>query len=168
MTKKFDASFSRTDCVARERHGMIWSNDDYQVLEALYDQGASLREMCEALQRPAEGVLKKLETTGCIRYDAAKGVFNQIRQQQDKETIMNETKDARLEAQSAANIETKVFIRGRDAAKMSDADIFRFIGQLETEKQGLDAIQNKPKKLTAAMEALQNDIVELVKYVDER
>lgn len=66
------------------------------------------------------------------------------------------------------NIETVVRIQGQDASRMSDDDIFSFIAKLETQKKVLNGVENKPKKLTAKIDALQADIEKLVAYVDAR
>lgn len=72
------------------------------------------------------------------------------------------------ESVMSANIETKVFIDGMDASKLTDEQIFSKISQLETVIDGYAKIKNQPDKLKGRITAIEQDIKALVKYVDLR
>ena len=65
-------------------------------------------------------------------------------------------------------IESKVFVNGTDATGMSDGEIFSLIAKTEAEITKLEAIKTPSKKLAAAIDKLQEDVVKLATYVDER
>lgn len=78
-----------------------------------------------------------------------------------------ETKMAQT-ANGAPAIETKIFIFGVDASTMSDDQIVDRIFDIEGQIETLESMKNKPKKLTAKIEAMKADIKALVEYVDSR
>ena len=65
-------------------------------------------------------------------------------------------------------IETKIFIFGTDASTMSDDQIVDRIFDIERQIETLQSVKNKPKKLVAKLNAMQDDIKALVEYVDSR
>lgn len=65
-------------------------------------------------------------------------------------------------------IETKTFINGSDAATLSDDQIFLLIARTEKDIEKLEAIKEKPKKLTIKITAMKNSVLELIKIVDSR
>lgn len=71
-------------------------------------------------------------------------------------------------AQMHANIETKTFINGTEAANMTDSQIFQRIAKLEGEIKALEDIKTKSVKKNEAIEALKADIKAMVDYVDNR
>jgi hypothetical protein len=157
----FDASYLHKDQFnRRERHGRPWTDSEMSMLERAFCDGINLEQMCQLLQRPAQGVVPKLEKLGLIRRDGP-----------DSYTVIGSTtapNPTQTEEINMPNIETKTLIRGRDAAHMDDTQIFALIGKLEDEVKVLLAIANKPKKLLAAVESLRSDIKQLVVYVDGR
>lgn len=72
------------------------------------------------------------------------------------------------EINMAANIEVKTFVKGTDAANLSDDQIFSVILSIEQEIEGLEKIQNKPETLKDKIKAMMIDVDALVKYVDNR
>jgi len=78
----------------------------------------------------------------------------------------------KLEKENTMNhitkIETVVRINNTDASEYSDDDIFSLIAKTEKDIEKLEAIKEKPKKLTAKIKAMQASITELVKIVDTR
>lgn len=166
---RFDTSFAGVDKERRARHGMPWTSHDYDRLRDLFQKGSSLKTMCEAMQRPAEGVLAKLiscghlvsDTWGYHHYNYApanKVVFDDCHEPAPmKEVTM--TKNL---------IESKVFVNGTDATNMSDAEIFRLIAKTEDEIGNLKAIKTPSKKLSDAISKLEADVIKLAEYVDSR
>lgn len=67
-----------------------------------------------------------------------------------------------------ATIESRTLINGQNAADMSDKEVFKVIAKLESEMRTLESVVTKPKKLVAAIAALQADIEAVVAYVDAR
>lgn len=170
-TAKFDTSFADTDTVRRERHGLHWDQTDYAQLKILFQQGSDLKTMCEALQRPADGVIAKLVSRGYIVFDAfdccyyyyvsgGKAVSDDYHE--SKFTPMKEP------VMSKNLIESKVFVNGTDATNMSDAEIFRLIAKTEGEIAKLKDIKTPSTKLQAAIDAMEADVVKLAEYVDNR
>ena len=72
------------------------------------------------------------------------------------------------EIMSTKTIENITFIKGNKAETLTDNEIFSEIAKLEAQKATLNKIENKPKKLEAAIVNLQDDIQALVDYVDGR
>lgn len=166
MTQYFDTSFGRNDSVRRRNHGMPWTETDYAELRTLYMQGYSLAKMCEALARPAVGVITKLCHLKLIAFNALTMKYEvqiapdtKFFQPQPQESIMNN---------STPVIQTKTFITGVDAENQTDAQIFDIIANIEKNIEKLSAIKNKPKKLLAVIEQRQKDIDDLVAFVDAR
>lgn len=144
--------------------GKRWDSEELAALRYNYNLGLDLTEICTRHKRPKSGVLNKLCELRLLRYDSSTYNYivvskpkNQSQTETEKETIM-----------SNANIENKVFIQGKDATEMTDAQIFSLIAKLEGEQDKLSQIKNKPKKLVAAIHALTLDIEMLVEYVDGR
>lgn len=71
MNEIFDTKWARTDTVKRLRHGMPWSDNELRNLRALYMNGTSLCGMAETLQRPADGVINKLNHLNLIKFCSA-------------------------------------------------------------------------------------------------
>lgn len=144
--------------------GKSWDSEELAALRYNYNLGLDLTEICTRHKRPKSGVLNKLCELRILRYSSANYSYivvakpkNVNKVETEKETIM-----------SNANIENKVFIQGKDATEMTDAQIFSLIAKLEGEQDKLSQIKNKPKKLVAAIHALTLDIEMLVEYVDGR
>lgn len=147
-----------------ENSGKRWEAEELFALVENYNLGLSLHDICVRHKRPKSGVLNKLCELRILRYIPANYSYivvakpkNVNKVETEKETIM-----------SNANIENKVFIQGKDATEMTDAQIFSLIAKLESEQDKLSQIKNKPKKLVAAIHALTLDIEMLVEYVDGR
>ena len=51
----------------RKWHGMPWEAPELATLRELYKRGTPLREICDRMERPKEGVLAKLVQLGLIR-----------------------------------------------------------------------------------------------------
>ena len=175
MARIFDSSFEGRDNVTRKRHGLPWLTAELVRLRKLYQEGRSLQEMCEILERPATGTLTKLVGVGCLRRETdprgyrstyyyrmplaedIAAVNEAINQTTEKEPTM-----------TAKLIENKVYINGTDATGLSDKEIFVLIAKTEAEIDKLKAIKTPSKKLAAAIDKLQEDVVKLATYVDER
>ena len=175
MARIFDSSFEGRDNVTRKRHGLPWLAAELSSLRELFQEGKSLQEMCEMLERPATGTLTKLVGVGCLRRETdprsyrsiyycrmplaedTAAVNEAINQTIQKETIM-----------TAKLIENKVYINGTDATGLSDKEIFVLIAKTEVEIDKMKAIKTPSKKLAAAIDKMQEDVVKLATYVDER
>jgi len=175
----FDASFAERDKVQRANHGKPWEAQEYLALKFYFSNGETLEQMCNTMGRPARGVLPKLFQLELIFSNGSGTVFRQIPTQIKEDSMERSVEkygctsgiaDATSDATPAASpaFETRHFIHGREAASMTDAYIFNLIGRKEDEINRLNRIHNKPAKLVAAIEALQSEIDQLVKYVDAR
>lgn len=175
MARIFDSSFEGRDNVTRKRHGLPWLPIELSSLRELYQNGRSLQEMCESLERPATGTLAKLVGVGCLRREMDSRSYRSIyycRMPLAEDTAaVNETTTETTEKEStmtAKLIENKVYINGTDATGLSDKEIFVLIAKTEAEIDKLKAIKTPSKKLAAAIDKLQEDVVKLATYVDER
>ena len=177
MARIFDSSFEGRDNVTRKRHGLPWLAAELSSLRELYQNGRSLQEMCERLERPATGTLTKLVGVGCLTRETDTRSYRSIyyyRMPLAEDTAavnetINQTETIQKEpAMTAKLIENKVYINGTDATGLSDKEIFVLIAKTEVEIDKMKAIKTSSKKPAAAIDKLQEDVVKLATYVDER
>lgn len=177
MARIFDSSFEGRDNVTRKRHGLPWLPIELSSLRELYQNGRSLQEMCERLERPATGTLTKLVGVGCLTRETDPRSYRSIyyyRMPLAEDTAavneaINQTETIQKEPTMTAKlIENKVYINGTDATGLSDKEIFVLIAKTEAEIDKMKAIKTPSKKLAAAIDKLQEDVVKLATYVDER
>ena len=177
MARIFDSSFEGRDNVTRKRHGLPWLAAELSSLRELFQEGKSLQEMCEMLERPATGTLVKLVGVGCLTRETDTRSYRSIyyyRMPLAEDTAavnetINQTETIQKEpAMTAKLIENKVYINGTDATGLSDKEIFVLIAKTEVEIDRMKAIKTPSKKLAAAIDKLQEDVVKLATYVDER
>jgi len=104
-------------------------------------------------------VIQKIDTT-----DIYKQVADRIKQTQ------NQIFKPKLKTEEIimTKIETVVRINNVDASNYTNDDIFSLIAKTEKDIEKLEAIKEKPTKLTAKIKAMQDSIKELVKIVDTR
>lgn len=148
------------------RSGHTWLKEDYMLIKERYNEGASLYELCNESGRSPHSVLAKLVELKILAVEPK--TYNYTVLIKPGHLELNSKPTEKEIIMSNANIETKVFIQGKDATEMTDAQIFSLIAKLEGEQDKLSQIKNKPKKLVAAIEALTLDIEMLVEYVDGR
>ena len=158
----FPSDYRLRDKVKRANHGKLWTVEERVKLKSLYDTDHTLEMMCEVLERPAEGILAKLSAMRLIRYDQ---LMNAYYRAATPTEVKPEIKE---EIMSTKTIENITFIKGKNAEMLTDNEIFSEIAKLEAQKAALNKIENKPKKLEAAIVKLQDDIQALVDYVDGR
>ena len=175
MARIFDSSFESRDNVTRKRHGLPWLTAELSSLRELFQEGKSLQEMCEILERPATGTLTKLVGVGCLRRETDARSYRSTyycRMPLAEDTAaVDEAINQTIQkepAMTAKLIENKVYINGTDATGLSDKEIFVLIAKTEAEIDKMKAIKTPSKKLAAAIDKLQEDVVKLAAYVDER
>lgn len=66
------------------------------------------------------------------------------------------------------DVKTKVFIGDREAADMTDEHIFEIIRKLEGDIESLGKIKASSTKLQAKRKSIEDNIADLVRYVDKR
>lgn len=171
--RRFDSSYADRDYEIRSRHGKPWQLIEDENLATLFRGGSDPPLMCATMQRPASGILSRLCKLRLLRlhgtdhwtyYYAEVPIMND-------EALIRPVKSpivCKDTTMSTPTIETRILIQGRNAAAMSDAQIFDLIGEIEGKITKLEAIKAQPKKLVAAIEALKADIAKLVEYVDIR
>lgn len=196
---KYNDSFRKRDTGFKwERHGKLWLQTEKENLEYYFRQGRTLEEMCNLLQRPAEGVLNQLLKRRLLKhkvpgwsYDYVyavdvpetemEGALRYLYSQNSKISFFRETEFRKSPPTPFPttyiddtgepimnNIETKTFIRGAEASSMSDSDIFRLIAKLEGEVDTLGKIKVKSVKVAKAIADLNEDVQKLVEYLDSR
>ena len=168
MKPAFDTSFARTDTERRARYGLPWTSNDYANLRKLYLEGSSLVDMCHALQRPADGVLAKLRSTGLVAYDLLDNTYHCVVLPNPRRQTLATPNTPKEPTMSKNLIESKVFVNGTDAIGMSDGEIFSLIAKTEAEITKLEAIKTPSKRLQGAIEKLKADVGKLAEYVDSR
>ena len=177
MARIFDSSFEGRDDVTRKRHSMPRLPTELSSLRELFQEGRSLQEMCEMLERPATGTLTKLVGVGCLRRETDTRSYRstyycRMPLAEDTAAVnetINQTETIQKETTMTAKlIENKVYINGTDATGLSDKEIFVLIAKTEAEIDKMKAIKTPSKKLAAAIDKLQEDVVKLATYVDER
>lgn len=150
--------------VGRRNHGARWVPDHFTQLHHWWNAcpGMSFQEICDAMGRSYSAVAAKLSERGYVRYDPTTGCYCGNRPSNPQPTTTKE------ETMNNATIETKTFIAGIDATTLSDEQIFKHIAKLEGEVDKLKAIRTVSKKLQAAIAKMEEDLVALVDYVDNR
>lgn len=156
----------------RRNHGARWTSEQYAELKHLwFCTDKAFATICDEMGRSWAAVIAKLSEQKWVKYDPIKCAYTYQRNSRldDIETETNtQFETPKEEIMSNANIETKTFIAGADAANMDDAQVFRHIAKLEQEIDKLKAIRAKSTKLSAAVAALEKDVADLVAYVDAR
>lgn len=104
--------------------------------------------------------------------DAIKFVLKQFKQcelhLQDRfstEVATYNLEDIEMTSKAVSKV---TLIYGQDSRFVSDDQIFEHIKQIEDKINGLERIQNKPKKLSEKISGLKDDIKDLVEVVDNR
>lgn len=146
----------------RARAGRSWTDEEKTTARRAALDGVPVNDCCEMLGRPFSSVAQYYQQAGILFRDAHYRFWMRV-PTKDFPTPVASIGDTPMKT-----IETKTFIAGQDASKMSDTQIFRQIASLEADIVKLEAIKAKPKKLLAVIDQANADIAALVKYVDER
>ncbi len=151
---------------SRPRYGKTWTPSEYRELQNCWNADMRIEQIAYQMGRPILGILIKLEDMKLLQaFDKYPNSWTYMA----KRVCPNPQTEVRQENNmSTKNIETQTLIRGRNAAEMTDEEIFGFIANLEKKLEGMDTIKAKSVKLEAAKSALQEDINNLVMYVDGR
>lgn len=195
---KYDDSFRKRNTGFKwERHGKLWLQTEKENLEYYFRQGRTLEELCNLMQRPAEGVLNQLLKRRLLKHKVPGWNYDYVYAVDVPETAMEvalphcHTQNSKISFFRETefgwtptpfhttsiddtgepimnNIETKTFIRGAEASSMSDSDIFRLIAKLEGEAEVLGKIKVKSVKVAKAITDLNEDVQKLVEYLDSR
>lgn len=147
-----------------ERFGKTWTVEEVEHLNKLFSQGLGLSNICKLLQRPAAGVLAKLENL-VDRDDSGGYWYRYDNTVKPTETTKEQTMSTNT---TSPVVKTQTLIAGQDAANLSDGEIFRLIAKIEGEITSLSSIKAKSNKLAAAIKAKEKDISDLVAVVDGR
>lgn len=162
-------------------HGKHWTGTDEKMLERTFKDGANLAKCCVIMGRTTASILAKLCDMGLIwaqprglesdetRYFYVETTTTTGRMTSTTPAMQQIPKTQPTEDITMINsIETRIFINGQDASKLSDDTIFDLIRNQEKEIANLEATKTKPKKLTAKIAKMQEDLAALVTYVDAR
>ncbi len=170
-------------------YGKPWIEQDKQKLAKLFWAGHDLKVMCEALQRPPNGVLNQLSYLRCLCFDSVlckyfvtkhspQQTHVELKQETDQHTaaaaeIFSNLSDSLKETTMSKTteiikIETKTLVNGVDIATMENSQIYSLIASQEAEIAELEKIKNKPKKLKAEIEKRQEGIDALVAHLDSK
>lgn len=167
--RKFDASFKYEDqYIPRRRHGKIWERSEVEELHKRFKNGESLKYMCEALARPAEGILIKLCAAGYL--EKCGDIYYVLKPDLDEtpkgNSIMD--KDIAIEMKEETIIEARVFIKGVDARQCSNEFIIKTIVETEAEIAKLAGIGTKSVFIEDKIKKLKGALSDLATYLDKR
>jgi hypothetical protein len=173
-------------------HGFAWTPQEIRDLITRFYSGVRIGDLAVIHRRKRNAIALKLQGLGQIEYDGIQSRYrvkehpmslvststaigtmavstNSVPISNGGTYVTNATINTQGETKVAdKNIETKVFIKGVDAANLTDSQIFDRISNLEQQIANLNKIENKPKKLTTAIKDLQKDIRDMIDYVDSR
>lgn len=166
MNDFFDTTFTSRDRTQRARHGMPWTREELKRLESYFHEGFDLKDLCEALERPAKGVVPKLEQAGLIQLDGGAGEYR--RTVTVDRNVVNHTKETPMNVTGPITVETLTTVNGKDIRTLSDAQIYSLIASEEDEIDELSRIKRKPKRLQAEIARRQAGIDALVEYLDSQ
>lgn len=169
----------------RSNQGKTWAVVEEQNLIAMWKEGMSVEELARRFQRSVGGLIARLDMLRLIRHESAPSQGNSWKPTyimvvlnphyslfNKKESTMAIPTMGEATLGKAPTLppayEVKAFIYGTLAENVSDETIFQHIADLESQIKKLEAIGNKPKKLTARIKALQDQITALITYCDER
>jgi hypothetical protein len=152
----------------RANHGVRWTAEHFTELHNWWcNTTIPFEGICNSMGRSHSSIIAKLAERGYVKYDISTGGYAYNPAARGKDTTQPQPTTPKEETMTA-NIETKTFIAGTDAANMDDTQIFRYIAKLEGEIDRLKAIRAGSKKLQAAIAKLEEDVQALVEYVDGR
>lgn len=171
---RFPSGYLTHDVKRRARHGQVWSSQELRQLEDLYHSNAPLREMCETLERPADGVMIKLRYIGLVSESGGVNICRvtandsktQMPQDTPRKAMTSSIQEQTMSERKT--IEQVTLIQGQDATTLSDEQIFSLIAKTEAKIASLQSIKAKSTKIQGAIDALQKDVNALVEYVDNR
>lgn len=182
----WDTSFIREDSnlPERRRHGMPWMTDEYAVLKRLFFAGRSLRNLCETLQRPANGVIAKLKCRGYIVAESSHSSYAGVlyRVAKPKESTMavglsstlidslssNYPQPKEPPMNAAIPIETITYVYGQDVKGMTEAQLIAAIKQVEKEIGLLSDVKSKSKKIAAKIAEYEKTLADIVAVLDAK
>jgi hypothetical protein len=181
MSRLFDTSFARRDHDQRENHGRFWDERQYTKLRQMFLDGHELPVLAKAMGRSGDSIVSNLTqrlglircaTEGSLLYEWTDKALRLLHEQTPTETQPNPQPEiidmSNTNTNTSPTIETKTFIGGVDAAKLSDSDIFSRIADLEVEIKKWSAIEQRPKKLNDHIDKMRSDVKALGEFVDSR
>lgn len=165
-------------------HGTLWTFTAITNLKRMFLDKAGLLTLCREFGRTQVSILKKLEALSLIypangRYylsnDSEIAIFGSHPEPTgkgyDEPNLASKTPICNkqpIKENDMPTIETKVFISGQLATEMTDMQIFSKIAKLEDGIEVLKRVKARPIKLTAMINEMQQDVLKLVEYVDNR
>ena len=178
----FDHTFVYSDTTVRARHGKVWTPAETQSLRKELRLGATLKQICESLERPAVGVLTKAVSHSYLERDIEADKYYYTDLTLSSPEHLDKTADADLESpeyfinpinekgteMSSIEIKHVTLINGVDITKLSDDQIFDTIAKLEQSIESLDRLKHRPKALERRIESLKTQIKTLVDFSDSR
>lgn len=147
------------------RRGSRWTQEDDDRLRNMVESGYSIKEMCQLLGRDIGGITGRFVNLGIAQLNDD-GFYVQTKTYSTPTCITKE--NIMTTPNTAATIETKTFILGRDASTMTDIEIFNLIAKTEAELVKLKGIQTKSSKLAAHIARVEYDLCHLAEYLDNR
>lgn len=151
---------------APANHGKPWTQHDKDLCANLFCANWSVEDLCQHFGHTRIAIEAKLVDAGLLEYcgDGLVKTFLWATRNTAATTTQTPTKE-----QPIVNklIETKTFILGIDVANgINDDAVFKAIYKAEQEVKALEAIEHKPRRLTARIAALKEEILALVAFLD--
>lgn len=149
-----------------DKAGSQWSREDDLKLRGLIAAGFTADAIAKQLSRTRVSILSRLMARSILKRNTMTGNYSFV---EEESPTMNP--DTACKSSTETNhplIETRIYVNGRIAADMTDEQIFSAIRAAESKIVSYKDIVSKPEKLKALLAKMQEEITELVKYVDSR
>lgn len=150
------------------RAGYAWTVSELITLEQLIKAGRyTIADVAAQLKRTSWAIICKATSKNILYMNTQNETYFFIVEDNEMTTGPNPARVITDEVRTPI-IETRVFIKGKDASLFSDEAIFEVIADLEARIFRANNIGNKPKRLVDLIQKTQADIDALVQYVDNR
>lgn len=191
MRIEYDTRFLHTDSVKRERHGMVWEEDELGRLSRLFLRGCPLEAICEKLKRPPAGVLSKLKQAGLLVEvngpdQGWRPVYNVSARacrlaaeapyrlpgrepafRTDSQSQPQPQKETAMKTITITTITNQTLVNGRNVKDMPDSELFSLIADEEARIEELSKIKAQPKRLKDEIAKRQQAVLDLVALLDK-
>lgn len=151
-----------------DKAGTPWPLENDFFLSKLVENGFTVDDIAKHFRRSRVSILSRLKLRGILYRSSITGEYDFcVKEEQGIMESGSICKAAPTEINHPL-IETRIYVNGRVAADMTDEQIFSAIRAAENKIASYKDIVSKPEKLKALLAKMQEEITELVKYVDGR
>ena len=181
MSPTFDTSFLKHDRgPERARYGAVWEVSELEELKQAFLKGVRLKGLCEALERPASGILTKLcnplgvlsYDTTCCSYHYTNRALKALAEHGLMPAPCNEPQPQPQPKKEATTMKTititnQTLVNGRNVKDLTDSELFSLIAEQEAHIEELSKIKAQPKRLKDEIAKRQQAVLDLVALLDK-